>query len=252
MPAVPGKAPRLSSPFPWPSTPTPSQLPLGFDPPAGDARGDPAQHQGPPGFGMIVAFVCVKFLRTPAGMPPFAADLRNGVDDRLEPLAVVDVAGRDALGDRVAVSLDHQVMLCGGLSAVGRTGPHLVASLGGAYAGGVHARPSPVEFVGFLQAVENSPVETIPDSGRLPIAQSSPAGHPAHTKHRRKQLPRNAGAQHREDTLQFCPIRTRRPPSSGTGRMGPQKRFDFLPQLISNHRLHGVAHTHFRPFVRAS
>ena len=36
------------------------------------------------------------------------------------------------------------------------------------------------------------------------------------------------------------------------GADGLQTRFDFFPQLISNHRLHGVAYTHFSPSFRAS
>jgi hypothetical protein len=71
-----------------------SQVLAGLDPSASDAWSDPTAEQGSSAFGVIIRFVRMQFSRTFAGMAPFTANRRNGINERFKQLTIVDVAGR--------------------------------------------------------------------------------------------------------------------------------------------------------------
>lgn len=78
-------------------------------------------------------------------------------------------------------------------------------------------------------------MQTMPDPGGLPVAQPAPAGHAAAVAQFLGQLlPRDAGAQDIDDTVEGLLVAHAWSPSLGRGLHGRDQRFDALPQRGGN------------------
>lgn len=71
------------------------------------------------------------------------------------------------------------------------------------YASGVNAGPAPVNLIVLAQLGQQGQMQTIPDALRLPVPESSPAGHPAAKAQFFWQVfPRNAGGENEQNAIE--------------------------------------------------
>jgi hypothetical protein len=100
--------------------------------PPGDPRRDAPSSQRSPVCRVVVALVAVQLLRAesrPTGLADGPADRRDGVDQRLQELRIVDVRGGQPEGERDAPPIDQDVVLRTALAAVSRVRPRLGSPL---------------------------------------------------------------------------------------------------------------------------
>ena len=103
---------------------------------------------------------------------------------------------------------------------------------------GVQGGTAPVKLLCIGQTLEQHPVQKLSHPCLLPVAQPSPAGHARTTAHLgRQQLPRRAGAQHKDDACEHRPVRDAWPSATRTQRCRRQQRLNFFPQFIAHQRL---------------
>ena len=110
----------------------PSMLPeatAALDAASGDARDDAAGAQVAPTPGIVVALVGMQLVRPLARTAAPLAQRRDGVNHRVQDLAVVNVGPGQNDGERDAGAIDHEVALCAWLAAVGRVRADRVAPL---------------------------------------------------------------------------------------------------------------------------
>ena len=112
-----------------------------FDSSAGDARSDTAPSEQYSAKAVVVAFVGMKLGRPLARPAQRASDGPNGIDDRFQHLAVVDVGGRLSHRERDSVAVDHNMALRARFAAIRWIRPGLWAPPGaGTLAESTHAR----------------------------------------------------------------------------------------------------------------
>jgi hypothetical protein len=97
-----------------------AQAGRGLDAAAGDAVTDPAFMQGPVAVGDVVCLVGVELRGFAAARSAPRLDLRDALHQRFESLAVVEVGGRDAQGQRRPVPAGEDVELRAGLATIDR------------------------------------------------------------------------------------------------------------------------------------
>ena len=77
-------------------------------------------------------------------------------------------------------------------------------------------------------------MNVVPDTGFLPIAKTTPARHATATSHfLREHLPRDARAQHKDDSRECRPVVNRWSATFGFPFFWRQERLDDRPQFIS-------------------
>jgi hypothetical protein len=88
----------------------------------------------------------------------------------------------------------------------------------------------------------------MPDTGQMPIAETSPAGHPGATAHLLGQhLPGDTRVEDEQDARQRGSIRQTRTPAFGFGRLGRKQRLNLGPERIGQQF---SCHTRQLPTVR--
>ncbi len=93
-------------------------------------------------------------------------------------------------------------------------------------------------------------VEPRPDAGLVPVAEPAPARHPGAAVHLvGEHLPRDAGAEYEEDAGERGPVRNAWTPTARLGRLGRNERFDDVPEVVGQQRLHEALRRRFRPEV---
>ena len=81
-------------------------------------------------------------------------------------------------------------------------------------------------------------MQALPHAKGVPVAQASPAGHPAATVHLLRQVfPGDAGLEHEEDAAQARPILHWRATALGMRFCRRQYGLDLCPQFIRDERL---------------
>lgn len=102
--------------------------------------------------------------------------------------------------------------------------------------------PRPVKLVRIRRALEQYVMQSLPYPSLLPIAQSSPARHPAATAQLlRKQLPADATLEHKNDATQYLAVIQAWAPTLGLGRRRRNERRDNCPQSVTDqHRVHRI------------
>ena len=98
----------------------PSELLLGFDAAACDARDDAAYRATGTAEDVVVGLVGVELVRSKAGPAPAASDRWDPIEHRLEVVAFVHVRRREVDGERDAVAIDDQMLLGAEFSPVRR------------------------------------------------------------------------------------------------------------------------------------
>jgi hypothetical protein len=103
--------------------------------------------------------------------------------------------------------------------------------------GTVDHRPGPIQRTRSMQFGQQRLVQTLPDTGLVPITQPPPTRHPrAEAQLLRQELPRNPGVEHEQDPGQDLPvIQTLAARVIGTARHDRQQRLDPRPQPIRHH-----------------
>ncbi len=88
-------------------------------------------------------------------------------------------------------------------------------------------------------------MKLVPDAGLLPIAETPPAGHATTAAHfLREHLPRDARAQHKDDSRERSPIVHGWTATVGFRLFGRQERLDDRPQRISQKRFSHASIVH--------
>ena len=98
----------------------PSELLLGLDAAARDARDDAAYRATGTAEDVVVGLVGVELVRSKAGPAPAASDRRDTIEHRLEVIAFVHVRRCEVDGERDAVAVDDQMLFGAEFSTVCR------------------------------------------------------------------------------------------------------------------------------------
>ena len=100
-----------------------AKLLAGVDPSAGDARPDLAAATCVAAAAMVIRLVRVQLVRAPSGSAALARDRRDGIDQRLEGRAVVDVGAGQEKPQRNAAPVRDQMALGAGSASIRRVRP---------------------------------------------------------------------------------------------------------------------------------
>jgi len=171
-----------------------------------------------------------------AGTASLTADRRDGIQQRLQLIDVGRVGpGQDRCqGDGASIS--DQMVLTPRFGSTCRVRTRLLASAQSTYRRTVNHRTRPINSVTGLQLRQQQLVQSLPHPGRLPIAQSSPAGHAAPASHFLGQVfPANASLEYDNDAeqnlavIQRLPTRKTKPPRRLRRR---EQWLDSVPEFL--------------------
>ena len=102
----------------------------------------------------------------------------------------------------------------------------------------VDAGAAPVDGRLVAQPVQQPRVQLLPDAGRLPVAEPSPAGRAAAAAELLRQQPPGAScAQDEDDTAKGSPVGDARSTALGLGRLLRQQRGDGFPEVLRDKRV---------------
>jgi hypothetical protein len=104
-----------------------SELLIGFDAAAGDARRDAAYRAAGTAEDMVVGLVGMELGGPEAWSAPTPSDRLDSIEHGLQMVALVGVCRRDVDGKRDAVAVDDQMLLRSEFSAIGRVRPGRLA-----------------------------------------------------------------------------------------------------------------------------
>ena len=124
----------------------PAQGGTGLHAPPGDARRNPAPHQGTTTARKVIPLVSIEFGRTSSGpTSPSVPHAGNSIDRGLQLLRIVDVGAGQADGQGEALSINQQMELAPGLPPVRGIGSSVCAAAWCRDADGVERRAGPVQ-----------------------------------------------------------------------------------------------------------
>ena len=167
----------------------------------------------------------------------FTLEWRNRIDPRQCFLRVVSIGPGQAHRERDAVSIANQMTLAPSLGAIRRIWTGLRTAVHRADRAAVNNCSGPIDVAFAGEPIQEREVHQIPDSVRLPVAQTSPACHArTTTQFLRQHLPWYSAAQHEQDAGQARAIRHTRPPAVWPRWWSRQKRFDEFPQRVGLQR----------------
>src|SRR6056297_263041 len=176
----------------------------------------------------------------PAGLAPHRRDRIDQPDQRHD---IRDVRRRGRRHQRDPSPVGDDRVLAALLAAIDGAGAGPTPSAAGPREAAVDDGPVPVDPVGALHLGQQHLVQPPPDTGPIPVAEPSPAGHAAAAAHLAGQvLPVDAGLQDEEDAGEALAVVDRLASgvaeAAGLGR--GQQRPDVLPQFIGDEWLgHG-------------
>jgi len=103
-----------------------------------------------------------------------------------------------------------------------------------------------------IQALQQRPMQSGPDPGRVPPGQPAPARLAAAAQLGRHLAPLDAGAQHEQDPGERRTVRRSRPPALRLRPLGRQQRLDHQPQVVRNKKHHATPtlQTRFCPLLQ--
>lgn len=184
--------------------PTVSAKPLtAFHPSTGNSRLNSPSSQVCPAAAIVVTLVRMKLVRLLPGPAGQARDGGKRINQRFEGNRVMTVGPGNAQRQWRATTIYDDVPLAAKLSPVGGIAACFLASPWAGYASGVNAGAAPVNLIVLAQLGQQSQMQTIPDALRLPVPESSPAGHPAAKAQFFWQVfPRNAGGENEQNAIE--------------------------------------------------
>ena len=177
-----------------------------FRPPLGELRLHPTLAQFLAMRLRVIRPIRVQLLRTTLRLTVLV--LRPAtVHQRQQFLDLRNVGGRDVAGQRDAIGINENVLLDARSSAICGVFAAALHALEGAGEGAIDGRPRPIDEVGIVQTCEQDVVEARPDTGLVPVAKATPAGHAAATAHLGGQVfPADAGLEDEEDAGQCLAV----------------------------------------------
>jgi hypothetical protein len=148
---------------------------------------------------------------------------------------VVPIGPGDSHGYGNPLSVNQDMVFGTPSGAIRRVFPGVGASFHGSNRRTVHNKTAPSDPPAALQFRQQQPMEFVPNTQFLPIANASPTGHPRTLKLAWQQAPWDPRFQHEHDCLEDDPVIDRRPAAfrSGTSPLR-QERLDPFPQPIRN------------------
>src|SRR5262245_56499586 len=167
----------------------------------------------------------------------FTLEWRNRIHQRQSFLQVVSIGPGQAPRERDALSIANQMTLAPPLGAIRGIWTGLRSAEHGPDRAAVNNRSGPIDVAFAGEPIQEREVQQIPDSFRLPVAQTSPACHARTTaQFLRQHLPWYSAAQHEEDTGQAGAIRHTRASAARPRWWKRQKRFEKFPQRVGQQR----------------
>lgn len=161
---------------------------------------DASRSHRPPMRLRIVRAVAKRNIRTSPRMSNLAAYIGDAIHHMRQCFDVVNVGAGDRHGQRNALGVRDDVMLCPHLSTIRRIFACFFASTQGPCMRAVYGGSRSIDAIGFLKFRQENLMKSLPDAGPLPGVKIIPARHAAATAHLLgKFLPGNAGFQHKDN-----------------------------------------------------
>lgn len=184
-----------------------SKLLAGLDAASCDTSLDASSLAGLAASTEVIGFVGMQLGGSASGSASLASDGRDGIQQFVEGLAVVNVGLGQQEGERDALPVGDEVAFGLRPAPVGRVRAGRLTPPFRCGGRAVQAGSAPIEPVRLMQTAQQFTVQLVPDTCRLPIPQPPPARHSGAARHLlRQHLPWYASSQHEQNTGQRSPV----------------------------------------------
>jgi len=181
----------------------------------------------------VIGTIGVEFVGSLSRAAGFSRHRRNRVDQAEQLGRVMSIGSGDFGRQRDTSGVGDHMMLCPGLTAIGGIRPCFFATSEASDRRTIDRRAREIHLVHPAKMIQQDLLHRFPDAGLLPIAQSSPTGHPRAAAHLlRQHLPGDARFEHEDNPRQGFSIRHRRASTPRGGHVAGQVWLDQFPKFV--------------------